>query len=157
MIIFLDFDGVLNSARYLQENPRAGLRYMKQDLVLDPVATARLSDLVAKSKSKVVISSDWRKGRSLSFMRGRLARAGLHDARKCVIDMTPDHGSRPRGNEIWEWMLLHGGGLPFVVLDDRTDMAAVANQHVWVNPLDGLLDHHVTRAMVLLGKMRRAA
>ena len=153
MIVFLDFDGVLNSARYFLETPSAATAAYHGRLVLDPMATRRLAHLIDSSGARVVISSDWRKGRPLAYLCDCLARAGFRGAQGKVIGVTPNHGLAPRGGEIREWLRKRATHAPYVVLDDRNDMAAVRRGHVWVNPLYGLLDHHIRRAMVLLGGM----
>lgn len=48
-VIFLDFDGVLNSTRFMMENPQRGL------CGLDKVAVARLNRLCAETGAYVVV------------------------------------------------------------------------------------------------------
>ena len=61
-IVFLDVDGVLNSENYLiymyEKNKRP---YHLYDMPFDPKCMENLKRLVKETKSKIVISSTWRK------------------------------------------------------------------------------------------------
>jgi hypothetical protein len=148
-VVFLDFDGVLNSHGFLRQQPHRMDR-------LDPAAVARLNAIVARSGAKVVISSSWRIHHSLDELRHRLGEVGFAGE---VIDRTPDisweeYGDpfRGRAEEIQSWLEGHKGPLEsFVVLDDiyLEDLA-----HVLVKTEfeAGLGDEHVEAALAILGE-----
>jgi hypothetical protein len=157
-IVFLDFDGVLNSHEYLLSMSGRSMQSEAEDL--DPVNVARLNRIVAASGAEVVISSSWRYGRSVEALAAMLAERGFEGK---VIDKTPDWSSmtdgnvyvaEQRGDEIKAWLDERGAGVTaFVVLDDDNDMDAVRACHVRTSLSGGgLLDEHVEVALrVLLG------
>ena len=71
-VIFLDFDGVLNSDSFFRANDG---RYVPG--ALDPGAVARLTALVARTGAKVVIASTWRLDYTLERIREILAKHGF--------------------------------------------------------------------------------
>jgi len=155
-IVFLDFDGVLNSHRYFAS------RGLEKDVTeeaeaLDPKAVARLNRLIEVTGASVVISSSWRHGRSLDRLAYMLALRGFIGP---VIDKTvdwsePDEGkliytAQERGDEIRIWLDAHPEVTTFVALDDDSDMTAVRDFHVKTSLDEGLLDEHVDRAISIL-------
>jgi len=87
-VLFLDFDGVLNSSRYMRENRRrfeGGVLHRVSDAI-DRAAVARLDAVVARTGAKVVISSSWRKSVTLSSLRRLLRVTGFRGE---VIGATP--------------------------------------------------------------------
>lgn len=149
-LIFLDFDGVLNSLPFLASEPGRMDR-------LDPAAVVRLNAIVARSGAKVVISSTWRLKRSLDELRARLSEVGFIGE---IIDRTPELRERgllyiplaTRSQEIL--MFIEGLASPpesFVALDDA-DLDDIAQNHVKTDFAMGLLDEHVEAALWILGE-----
>lgn len=148
-IIFLDWDGVLNNRPYFVEHKMSLVKALTNATpAFDPAAVERLNDLVAATGAWVVISSSWRNGRSLTSLRGHLARRGF---RGYVYGKTPDLPGRERGDEIRQWLDRHPLVTSFVVLDDDADMTAVRENFVQTSMDTGLTDDHVTAAIALLG------
>lgn len=156
-VVFLDFDGVLNSKDWFQRRgPRPQAR--GPDLVrwrLDPRTAPRLNRL-ANAGAHFVISSTWRIA-GLTEMRETLWMLGVRGE---VIDVTPDltvktrsiyvNHARNRGQEIQAWLDLNDYAGPFVILDDDTDMGPLHDRLVHVDDRFGLLDEHVDTALSLL-------
>jgi hypothetical protein len=148
-VVFLDFDGVLNSYGFLKQQPHRMDR-------LDPEAVARLNRLLTRSGAKVVISSSWRVHHSLEELRKRLGEVGFAGE---VIGQTPDisweeYGDPFRGRavEIQSW--LDGQSEPlesFVVLDDLY-LEELAQFLVKTEFEAGLGDEHVEAALAILGQ-----
>jgi hypothetical protein len=137
-VIFLDFDGVLNSHAYLKN--RGGVKD------LDPRAVALLNEILRRSKAKIVVSSMWRLG-GIDSVRGHLKRVGCIGE---VIGITPVLSTR-RGNEIAEWLSINGEQVStFVILDDDSDMEHLLPRLVQTTFATGLQAVHVERA---LGKL----
>jgi hypothetical protein len=92
-IIFLDFDGVIITPK---------TRFNS----VDHECMQWLSRLVYEDHTtKIVITSTWRKGKSLEYLRGILGRS-IHETRVIGVTDILDH----RGKEIKKW------------LDDNTDL-----------------------------------
>jgi len=141
-VIFLDFDGVLNSRKWWESEERASMTghspHGNSLRNIDRAAVIQLLRIVKETGAKIVISSSWRSyhGRNtkggISLLRWILAERGLRCASKIVIGCTPDlqgrtyetgiYVGKARGHEIRAWM--DGQSVDrFVVLDDeRHDM-----------------------------------
>lgn len=137
-VIFLDFDGVMNTAEtrgddYL-ENPCSD-RFI-------PV----LNELIRKSEALIVVSSSWRHWWPLEKLKLYLRRRGVLGR---VIDTTPSisvHGDA-RGFEIQDWLNTHPQVSHFVILDDDVDMVHLRDKLVWVNPDKGLGQEELEQAL----------
>ena len=157
-IVFLDFDGVCNSTVYMRslpESERSGV------VGLDPAAVARVNRIVAGAGgASVVVSSSWRHGRSIAQL-AQILRDASFDGH--VRGATPEwlrkspgglYAAEARGQEIQAWL----DGAPrygieveqFVILDDDSDMAHLADRLVKTSFETGLLDEHVERAVRML-------
>jgi hypothetical protein len=104
-VIFLDIDGVLNSAN--TPNPR------KFPYIVDPKLLKRFKRLLQRTGAKVVLSSTW-----------RYDPAGIFSAKHWgipFIDVIPDMPKRPRRDEVLAWLKAHPKVKRFVVIDDEDD------------------------------------
>lgn len=149
-IVFLDFDGVLNSM--------ADFNFKTTSSLFDAPYIARLNAIVVQSGAKVVISSSWRVNHSLDELRKLLHAAGFQGD---VIDCTPifqydtvqglcDIGEI-RSAEIRAWMDAHPVPIAsFVVLDDL-ELSPLAEYQVLTDMVEGLRDHHIEQALAILG------
>lgn len=155
-IIFLDFDGVLNSNQSRQKTGHKGFGAEQ----LDPAAVTRLEKLVQSTGAKIVVSSSWRHIFSLSQIRGFLARTGAPRAAAAVIDRTPT-GMGNRGGEIQDWLDLeseritvnpeHDRVMSYVIIDDDNDMTPQQQPRmIHTNPQYGLTDQDVVNAISIL-------
>ena len=158
-IVFLDFDGVLNSHAYirtLDEKARKGV------VGLERAAVERLNRLLDHTGAHIVVSSTWRHNRTPEQLAELLHEAGFVYRSK-VIGRTPRwlskspggiYAADSRGHEIQAW--LDGAddyGITvdaFVILDDDSDMAHLADRLVKTSFDDGLQDQHVEEAIRLL-------
>ncbi len=129
-IIFLDIDGVLNSELWYisdlcQSMPsRSSIDDFDDDF--DPKAISLINGLIKGTKAKVVISSTWRKGRTVEELQKLLNEVGFIGE---VIGKTPcidndSNSSTPRGVEIQQY--LKDEGYPwyfskYVIIDDDSD------------------------------------
>ncbi len=147
-VVFLDFDGVLNSLGFFQREHGPLDR-------LDPAAVQRLDLLVRRAGAKVVVSSSWRVGRTLDALRQLLAQAGYDGE---VVGCTPDLGSRVyvadgsalRSLEIRAWLDAQTEPVEaYVVLDDGA-LDELAPCFVRTTFATGLCDEHVEEALAIL-------
>lgn len=147
-VIFLDIDGVLVT----HESLKGGGMYCACSR-----SVGLLNKFIADVDAEVVISSSWRIGHSVDFIRGALAARGLfrHEA---VIDKT-EHihwksesgiitGTATRADEIREW-LSRNPRESFVIFDDAWD-AEIEGHYVRTNMEEGLTYEHLNRALDIL-------
>lgn len=141
-VLFLDIDGVLNRTGF-RPAESVGLRSW-----IEPELAARLSEVLAASGARVVVSSDWRRGRSRDHLEAELAAAGIACS---VIGATPEL-ARPRWREIEAWMTEHPSVAESVVIvDDGYDMGDLAARFVRTSPLSGLDDDARSAILKLFG------
>lgn len=124
-VIFLDFDGVLNSnASFLYEKRRRN--EWKEQGVKGPI-NQTLCHICASNFQivldqypdvKVVISSTWREMFDLDWLKEKLASYHIDSSR--VIDKTPKDWGQNRGLEIQEWLGNHPEVTHYIIIDDNT-------------------------------------
>ncbi len=130
-IIFLDFDGVLNSQLFYTSGRADAIGPVRTNI--DPEAVKYLNTLILKTGAKVVVTSTWRHGRHYNELQQILNDHGFVGE---VIGKTKDLAVGEngdcilRGNEILAWIKEHKDivGCPYdeyrhyVILDDDSDM-----------------------------------
>jgi hypothetical protein len=109
-VLFLDFDGVLNSASTMKH----GVHLCNKRVVM-------LSELCKELDLNVVISSSWRILYSLSELKEMLHRTGFGGRRR-IIDVTNEHNTGHRGIEIKIWLTAHPEVTKYAIIDDDRDM-----------------------------------
>jgi hypothetical protein len=158
-VVFLDFDGVLNSAQ--------GPVGQKGLLGLCSTKVGMVDRICVRTGAKIVVSSTWRLNNDLAALRDLLVTHGLSDP-ALVIDVTPDLVRRPmgdsmlytvpeRGDEIADWLQQHPEVTHFVILDDDSDMGALAPHLVKTSFQTGLLPEHVEQAVEILLRLKSKA
>jgi hypothetical protein len=139
-ILFLDFDGVLNSETSARQT---GNRYkFSKDSV------AALNKILLRTRAYVVISSSWRESWTLTENAAFLEHAGVLKGH--VVGKTTALG-KERGLEIDAWL----NSVPyrvqaFAILDDRDDMLMHMHRLVQTNPEIGLTAELADKAIALL-------
>ena len=148
-LVFLDFDGVLNSATY-QRAVAAKLTdaefVTRSSKLLDVAAIERLNRLLAETGAKVVVSSTWRIGMTVPELQALLEGRGFNGV---VYGVTPNLHST-RCAEIQAWLDQHGSDGRFVILDDADGMDELTSRHVRTDLESGLTDADCMRAIELL-------
>jgi hypothetical protein len=150
--VFLDFDGVLNSAAYIAANkdkfkaPLQKTYYIVEHI--DPTAVARLNLLIAKTGANVVISTAWRKAFNLTWIAEILANKGFKGE---IVGETPILYC-DRGLEIQAWMdAAQVIESQIVILDDMDTMLHLKPRQVMTHFDVGMQDEHLDKALELLG------
>lgn len=149
-VIFVDFDGVLNSDAHFAANAERSQRSGDMSMLLDPAKCALLNDCIAATSAKVVISSDWRLRIEFEQIERMLRMRGVLCAE--VIGQTPnivrasekntpfalawiveqtkagaqlgDLKNGPwatRGDEIDAWLRTRNDVTAWAILDDNSD------------------------------------
>ncbi len=164
-LVFLDFDGVLNSSEFAAHqyrNNESAQDRMGLDL-FDPKAVECMNRIVDATGAKIVVTSSWRY-LGLAKLQKLWKERGLHGV---IVGMTSLHvvdelilekgiewleretyGS-PRSVEIAHWLKSYNINNNFVILDDLPmpqDLKARATQ---VNPQFGLTDQHVKQVITI--------
>lgn len=150
-IVFLDFDGVLNSRALVERSlaPHApGIGLLAED------AVARVERLCVATQASIVVSSTWRLTFGLPVLQEMLRAKGL--ATTPVLDVTPmiPH-KRGRGQEIQMWLdtapRARGWTIEaMVILDDEPDMLHLMPWLVQSSFETGLTDAHLVAAKGVL-------
>lgn len=155
-IVFLDIDGVLNSAAWRKHLIKEG-RY--ESNALDPAAVACLNRIAAATGAHIVVSSTWRLMHPFEWMSHHLMASGV-EAR--VLGYTPDsHPRMHRGWEISEWLRVYQVMYDmldvepvdgFAILDDDCDMAHLVEYHIHTSGMRGLTMDDAERAIEVLNR-----
>jgi hypothetical protein len=147
-VVFLDFDGVLNS-RALVERAPAPLA-IGLDL-LDAGAVAHVERFCVAANAEIVVTSTWRLTFDRAALEDLLRAKGLTTAR--VRDVTPmiPH-KRGRGQEIQSWLDAQSSPQVegIVILDDDPDMLHLMPWLVQTSFDTGLTAAHLDEAMTIV-------
>lgn len=135
-VIFLDFDGVLNShqSATFWHNKRDQKQWnnelyqqwqgsLKEYLAFEfcPIALSNVEELFRRVPDlKIVVSSTWRFGETPETLAKILAPAKL--VAGAIIDVTPSFRDGCRGDEIKYWLDHHPEVTDYVIIDDDADM-----------------------------------
>ena len=147
-VIFLDFDGVLNSSKYL-------LRCEACGVAIDPSRMVLLKQIVDAANTKIVLSTSWREHWSNDLTdcdsTGVLINSIFSTYGLQIFDKTPELHER-RETEIKSWLDIHPEVKSFVVLDDSLLSADYLNGHFikTSNYFDGLDETDVQKAIDIL-------
>ena len=150
-VLFLDIDGVLNSRHWFTTRPAWETfegEYSFWHYNLSPLLVGRLNTIIEHTGAQVVISSNWRRGLSLSDLRAVLQTRGF---RGRILGKTGVDTQEERWREISDW--LRAQPVPpvaFVVLDDEPLPQEAQRFFVRTDSAVGLSDDDVARAIALL-------
>lgn len=172
-LIFLDFDGVMNSQLFWAERSQKERRVHYRKKYLDGDALYRgadidensinmLNNLVKKTNSQVVVSSTWRNHVSLEDLQTIMNRKGFQYQ---LFGKTPKlrceglKASVPRGLEIQAFLINNfpdhkeRDKVRYVILDDDSDMLLWQKDNYFqVDPYCGLTPNIVYRATRFLNR-----
>ncbi|MDE5858693.1 MAG: hypothetical protein K2H32_10125 [Muribaculaceae bacterium] len=152
-IIFLDFDGVMDTAVYDMYLVRNKLPECdeKGRPLFDPACIENLKHIIELTESDVVITSDWKyidKYEDLLLMWRERDMPGF------MTDTTPNVSKR-RGDEIQKWLDQCQVPCNYVIIDDLNPDNFNDNQLeklVTVNPYRGLDSGAAEQAIAILNK-----
>ena len=113
-VLFLDIDGVCNSAEFMKSNRNPNIGGM---LGMDPFAVVLVKMIIQDTDCEVVLSSTWR----LNEWSREQVRKEVVD----FVDVTPDMWKLPRGAEIQDWLDRNPDVTKYAILDDDSDMLAI--------------------------------
>ncbi len=127
-VLFLDFDGVLNSEKYIKAAAVDG------GVILDPSAMERLQRLILATDAHIVLTSSWRDHWECDPLAcdtvGTQINAIFASYGLSIFDKTP-RLHRCREDEIEAWLTAHPATKQFAVVDDRfLDSAKIRGRFV---------------------------
>lgn len=155
-IIFLDFDGVLNTESYFQMLMQQGVpTHDEFGVLFDPNSMEKLAEIINLTKAQIVVSSSWRymgvselqRMWQLRKLPGKIVGItplNLLDEELLTIDLDNLDSFTPeclvaRGSEIQAWLDNHTGIANYLILDDLTDILPSQKKHfVQINPIKGI-------------------
>lgn len=133
-IIFLDIDGVLNSEEWQSSKEcQTASELDKDNRYFSPYCVENLNRITNLTDAKIVVSSTWRKSRSLSDLKMLFEKVGIDGeviGKTDVLRFNNWNRSVFRGMEIFKWLEDNKGILTqkihiyrsYVILDDDSDM-----------------------------------
>lgn len=147
-VIFLDFDGVLNSVSYCRRHPEPGIR-------IDPTRMELLHRIVDKTGAAIVLSTSWKEHwdadpAGCDTVGEDINRIFLQHGMR-IFDKIPN-AERGRGANIAAWLSGHREVTRFVALDDMPmDEDVLKDRCVLTSRLrDGLDEEDAERAVKIL-------
>jgi len=161
-LLFLDFDGVLNSDAYFASPAflavteglsDAEVMLLNREYHLDPAKVALLNSLVEMLDLSVVISSSWRLQYSLDELNAMLAARGATFRAVAVTPRVTEHDPvKPlRAREILAYLGHLSVPCEAVVVLDDDHLDGLVPGHVHVDGALGLLAQQLERCTELLG------
>lgn len=150
-IIFLDFDGVMDTPTYCSFLERQGLPECDSKGLpnFDPACSRNLKRIVDNTKADIVVTSDWKYIDSYADL---LEMWNERNMPGFMTDVTPNV-SKHRGNEIDQWLRECKTACNYVIIDDLDEDNFHEYQFdkvVRVNPLYGLTREVAEKAIKIL-------
>ncbi len=151
-IIFLDIDGVLNTAENFVEGNLPSNPTMEEInlSMLDERLIKNLNTIIEETGAKVVVSSTWRMGRSIEELKCLLDKKGFVGE---IIGKTPILND-DRGIEIQKFIDESSFNIDsFTILDDDSDMCHLMDKLIQTNFIEGLNNITVKNAIKMLKEL----
>ena len=114
-ILFLDYDGVVNTIMWGPNGERANYGFPDQNKVNDEQAVQWVSEFCEKFNYRIVVTSTWRLHNNWAMC---LANAGLRKTVK-IYDRLPLDRDKSRAQLIKEYLSDHKNIEHFIILDDE--------------------------------------
>ena len=150
-IIFLDFDGVLNTEHYqgllqYQDKPWQD----EYGAFFDPTAVKQLKRIIDATDADIVVESSWK-------YLGLDAMKELWEVRNLpgtIIDITPSLLGKNKGVEIASWLSKYAKqDLRYVIIDDEFVILDSQLPHfILTNPYEGITEEQANRAISMLNE-----
>ena len=147
-IIFLDFDGVMDTEYYSHILCEAGKPIADEyGLLFDPECVKNLKYIIDNTGADIVVSSTWKDDMGYKGILDMWKHRGLPGF---VTDVTPTTAEHHRGDEIDAWLKECPTECNYIIIDDLD--ACNFNEHqiprlLIVNPLFGLDEYTAERAI----------
>lgn len=150
-IIFLDFDGVLNTEHYqdllqYQDKPWQD----EYGAFFDPKAVKQLKRIIDATDADIVVESSW-KYLGLDAMKELWKVRNLPGT---IIDITPSLLGKNKGVEIASWLSKYAKqDIRYVIIDDEYVILDSQLPHfILTNPYEGITEEQANRAISMLNE-----
>ena len=150
-IIFLDFDGVLNTEHYQGLLQYQGKPWQDEyGAFFDPKAVKQLKRIIDATDADIVVESSWK-------YLGLDAMKELWEVRNLpgtIIDITPSLLGKNKGVEIASWLSKYAKqDLRYVIIDDEFVILDSQLPHfILTNTYEGITEEQANRAISMLNE-----
>lgn len=150
-ILFLDFDGVLNTEHYQGLLQYQGKPWQDEyGAFFDPKAVKQLKRIIDATDADIVVESSWK-------YLGLDAMKELWEVRNLpgtIIDITPSLLGKNKGVEIASWLSKYAKqDIRFVIIDDEYVILDSQLPHfILTNPYEGITEEQANRAISILNE-----
>ena len=152
-IIFLDFDGVLNTEHYQGLLQYQGKPWQDEyGAFFDPKAVKQLKRIIDATDADIVVESSWK-------YLGLDAMKELWEVRNLpgtIIDITPSLLGKNKGVEIASWLSKYAKqDIRYVIIDDEYVILDSQLPHfILANPYEGITEEQANRAISMLNEKK---
>lgn len=147
-VLFLDFDGVLNSQEYRDVHGSSGAGIDRSRLSL-------IKNIVDTTDAKIVLITSlreyWDKSPDKCDYFGKVINDTFAEYGLEIYDKTSVSDTGKREDEILDWIVTNPEIKNYVAIDDGALFAKFLVGHV-VQPKDGLEEEHVEKAIEILNR-----
>ena len=150
-IIFLDFDGVLNTEHYQDLLQYQGKPWQDEyGAFFDPKAVKQLKRIIDATDADIVVESSW-KYLGLDAMKELWKVRNLPGT---IIDITPSLLGKNKGVEIASWLSKYAKqDIRYVIIDDEYVILDSQLPHfILTNPYEGITEEQANRAISMLNE-----
>ena len=150
-IIFLDFDGVLNTEHYQGLLQYQGKPWQDEyGAFFDPKAVKQLKRIIDATDADIVVESSW-KYLGLDAMKELWKVRNLPGT---IIDITPSLLGKNKGVEIASWLSKYAKhDIRYVIIDDEYVILDSQLPHfILTNPYEGITEEQANRAISMLNE-----
>lgn len=150
-ILFLDFDGVLNTEHYQSLLQYQGKPWQDEyGAFFDPKAVKQLKRIIDATDADIVVESSWK-------YLGLDAMKELWEVRNLpgtIIDITPSLLGKNKGVEIASWLSEYAKqDIRYVIIDDEYVILDSQLPHfILTNPYEGITEEQANRAISMLNE-----
>ena len=150
-ILFLDFDGVLNTEHYQGLLQYQGKPWQDEyGAFFDPKAVKQLKRIIDATDADIVVESSWK-------YLGLDAMNELWEVRNLpgtIIDITPSLLGKNKGVEIASWLSKYAKqDIRYVIIDDEYVILDSQLPHfILTNPYEGITEEQANRAISMLNE-----
>ena len=154
-IIFLGFDGVLNTEHYQGLLQYQGKPWQDEyGAFFDPKAVKQLKRIIDATDAGIVVESSW-KYLGLDAMKELWKVRNLPGT---MIDITPSLLGKNKGVEIASWLSKHAKqDIRYVIIDDEYVILDSQLPHfILTNPYEGITEEQANRAISMLNEKKKS-